>query len=608
MKSAKGSTRPLPQQTKPTASDSSNKSSSVCACSLVKLLTLCFAFPALAVGLAIAADLSPLPLLPLPSASLPIECNGAEDGGGGEQCPHRFFSQDYDSARRKFRNAVRRIVRLRGAGGGDCAAKVPPKEGDEGSFGVFGDEISLTPLLVAGVDYTMDVAVFRGKGPSAENVLVHLSGTHGVEGFAGSALQHSLLAGWNWTTPSSSGGGGVDNRPTVIFVHAVNPFGFAHGRRFNENNVDLNRNHLTTADEWRAATTRDPDATYFASLWAQIRPAIDSADSLRAPSLWDRYAMLLSAARFIITEGYMKCKVALASGQYHDKTAVYWGGDKLQPSLEILVRALRPYLEGSSAGDDGRKDSFCVSSDPAAAGIGVEGIASVTSSWGGQRCWSTPFPRARRVIVIDAHTGMGPKGQDVMVVSSAAEKTEAERVFGANGRIHATDGSSSSSGGEDADGSGGFELVMGMLSLKKEFWPAIAAAADVTGVGVGRKATKNSDADAKTQPVASFLEVTEEFGTVPGVIIARDTILENAVYQHAKAGISAAAGDGEGSSSQQHHEALAQALKDSPSHRAASQWLRDAFYPQDMVFKGAVVRYGGDAFFRAVQHLTERNV
>ena len=31
----------------------------------------------------------------------------------------------------------------------------------------------------------------------------------------------------------------------VIFVHTINPYGMAWWRRFNENNVDLNRNFLT---------------------------------------------------------------------------------------------------------------------------------------------------------------------------------------------------------------------------------------------------------------------------------------------------------------------------------------------------------------------------
>ena len=35
-----------------------------------------------------------------------------------------------------------------------------------------------------------------------------------------------------------------------MFVHAVNPFGYAHGRRFDETNVDPNRNFLLPGQEY----------------------------------------------------------------------------------------------------------------------------------------------------------------------------------------------------------------------------------------------------------------------------------------------------------------------------------------------------------------------
>jgi hypothetical protein len=34
---------------------------------------------------------------------------------------------------------------------------------------------------------------------------------------------------------------GANDEPTLVFVHAVNPFGFANNRRVNEENIDLNR-------------------------------------------------------------------------------------------------------------------------------------------------------------------------------------------------------------------------------------------------------------------------------------------------------------------------------------------------------------------------------
>ncbi|CAN0514520.1 unnamed protein product, partial [Phaeothamnion confervicola] len=61
------------------------------------------------------------------------------------------------------------------------------------------------------------------------------SGTHGPEGFAGSACQLALL-----NDPLLQRATG--NRISVLLIHAVNPYGFSHLTRTNEDNIDLNRN------------------------------------------------------------------------------------------------------------------------------------------------------------------------------------------------------------------------------------------------------------------------------------------------------------------------------------------------------------------------------
>jgi hypothetical protein len=76
-------------------------------------------------------------------------------------------------------------------------------------------------------------------GPAdASRMLVVISGVHGVEGFCGSAVQTGMLR-----LPES-------DRPVrgpdtaVLYVHAINPFGFSHLRRVTQENVDLNRNFV----------------------------------------------------------------------------------------------------------------------------------------------------------------------------------------------------------------------------------------------------------------------------------------------------------------------------------------------------------------------------
>ena len=81
-----------------------------------------------------------------------------------------------------------------------------------------------------------DVARLGPRG--AERVVIVSSGTHGVEGFCGSGCQVHLLR--DDLTVATAEKSGV----AILFYHAVNPYGFSHVRRVNEDNVDLNRNFL----------------------------------------------------------------------------------------------------------------------------------------------------------------------------------------------------------------------------------------------------------------------------------------------------------------------------------------------------------------------------
>ena len=80
----------------------------------------------------------------------------------------------------------------------------------------------------------MDFAV---AGPEdAEKALVMISGTHGPEGYTGSACQLGFLESTHLREMFSS--------HRVVLVHAHNPYGFAWMRRTTEGNVDLNRNYV----------------------------------------------------------------------------------------------------------------------------------------------------------------------------------------------------------------------------------------------------------------------------------------------------------------------------------------------------------------------------
>src|SRR5438105_11933974 len=125
---------------------------------------------------------------------------------------------DYGSARDRFRSA---------ADGLGC---------ERGAYAV-------TARGPGGEELTIDIA---RRGPeSANRVLVVSSGLHGIEGFFGSAVQTGWLEA-----------GGADRLPTgtaVVLIHALNPYGFAHLRRADERNVDLNRNFLRPGEPYRGS-------------------------------------------------------------------------------------------------------------------------------------------------------------------------------------------------------------------------------------------------------------------------------------------------------------------------------------------------------------------
>ncbi|HEY1386346.1 MAG TPA: DUF2817 domain-containing protein [Dongiaceae bacterium] len=77
-----------------------------------------------------------------------------------------------------------------------------------------------------------DVAVL---GPaSAERAVLAVTGTHGIEGFAGSAVLHRWLTAKKQPAPNVK----------IVLVHGINPWAFSHKTRTTENNVDLNRNFI----------------------------------------------------------------------------------------------------------------------------------------------------------------------------------------------------------------------------------------------------------------------------------------------------------------------------------------------------------------------------
>jgi hypothetical protein len=91
------------------------------------------------------------------------------------------------------------------------------------------------PLLGRdGEALAMDVARFGAADAPA--VLIISSACHGVEGYCGSGVQGALLADGGFHDAAARAG------VALLYVHALNPYGFSWLRRTTHENVDLNRN------------------------------------------------------------------------------------------------------------------------------------------------------------------------------------------------------------------------------------------------------------------------------------------------------------------------------------------------------------------------------
>lgn len=163
----------------------------------------------------------------------------------------------------------------------------------------------------------LSVDVARLGRPDAPAQLVVISGTHGVEGYAGSMCQQVLLEDADLRAASAGDLG-------LVLVHAVNPYGFAWCRRVNEDNVDLNRNCV----DFTAGVPENPAYDELAE--ALVPPRWDDPDVRAAAD----EVLLGYAAR----HGFGALQAAVSSGQYRHPTGVFYGGAGPAWSQQVLAR------------------------------------------------------------------------------------------------------------------------------------------------------------------------------------------------------------------------------------------------------------------------------
>ncbi|MHB1249994.1 MAG: DUF2817 domain-containing protein, partial [Polaromonas sp.] len=122
---------------------------------------------------------------------------------------HTAFSTRYATARVKFLEAA-------AAAGMELRAYEHPLKGRDGE--------------------TLALDVALDGAPDAERLFIISSACHGVEGYCGSGVQVHAAHDAGWRAKAREAG------VAVLYIHALNPYGFSHVRRTTHENVDLNRN------------------------------------------------------------------------------------------------------------------------------------------------------------------------------------------------------------------------------------------------------------------------------------------------------------------------------------------------------------------------------
>jgi hypothetical protein len=263
------------------------------------------------------------------------------------------FSTSYAEARAKFLQAA-------ADAGLQIESKPHPLKGRDGE-----------PLA-------MDVA--RDGPPDAKRLLVLSSACHGVEGYCGSGIQVDALRDAAWREQARESG------VAVLYIHALNPYGFSHIRRATHENVDLNRNFQDFSQP------------------LPVNDAYRELHSLLLPPQWPPGADNDAAiAAFIAARGEAAYQSAITRGQHEFADGLFFGGTQPTWSNRTLREVLRAH---------------------------------------GQRC--------ARLAWIDIHTGLGPSGVGERIFAGRDDAAAVQRArdwWGGNGATPITsiyDGSSTS--------------------------------------------------------------------------------------------------------------------------------------------------------------------
>ena len=168
--------------------------------------------------------------------------------------------------------------------------------------------------------------------PAAEarkNLIVLTTGVHGMEGYIGSVMLDVFFEEIYPTLDTADTG--------VLVVANVNPYGMKYYRRYNESNVDLNRNFILDWDSFDLSSNKEyPKVDTFLQPTGKIGNA-----------LWHEVGFYLSLGKTAITDGAGTISDALLTGQYEYPQGVYYGGTGDEASTVYLKDVFSKCLDSA---------------------------------------------------------------------------------------------------------------------------------------------------------------------------------------------------------------------------------------------------------------------
>jgi predicted deacylase len=208
---------------------------------------------------------------------------------------HSHFSENYAQARQKFLDAAVQS---------NCTIQSyehPTAKGAEGET------------------LAMDIASFIPEG--AGQVVFLTSAMHGAEGFCGSGCQITLLHDAELLERFTK------SKVGFVFLHAVNPYGFSHLRRTNEDNIDLNRNFVDYTQP------------------LQVNEGYEEVHSFAVPKQWPPTPQTRALVEeFIAKNGLNKLQEYVTIGQNKHSDGLFYSGVSPAWSNSALREILRTHI------------------------------------------------------------------------------------------------------------------------------------------------------------------------------------------------------------------------------------------------------------------------